>query len=192
MTRRQRPARRASSGACSMIHARQAQTQSGGQLRGARRRRSTRASTATTSTSRTPTAVSNVDCAHGADFTTDGPGIGNPLACVDNNFHGTHVAGIVGARRNGIGVVGVAPNVTLVPDQGLRRERQLLRQRRRPGPDVRRRPQAQRDQHELLRRRRRLQRSRPSSSARATRRSAPTVERDRARAATTPAARACR
>jgi len=59
--------------------------------------------------------VSNVDCQHGADFTADGPGVGNPLACVDNNFHGTHVAGIIGARRNGIGVVGVAPNVTLVP-----------------------------------------------------------------------------
>ena len=59
--------------------------------------------------------VSNVDCQHGADFTAEGPGIGNPLACVDNNFHGTHVAGIIGARRNGIGVVGVAPNVTLVP-----------------------------------------------------------------------------
>ncbi len=58
---------------------------------------------------------SNVDCAHGADFTAEGPGIGNPLACVDNNFHGTHVAGIIAARRNGIGVVGVAPNVTIVP-----------------------------------------------------------------------------
>ena len=59
--------------------------------------------------------ISNVDCARGADFTTEGPGIGSPLACVDNNFHGTHVAGIVAARRNGVGVVGVAPNVTLVP-----------------------------------------------------------------------------
>jgi subtilisin family serine protease len=58
---------------------------------------------------------SNVDCARGADFTFSGPGIGSPLACVDNNFHGTHTAGTIGARRNGIGVVGVAPNVTLVP-----------------------------------------------------------------------------
>ncbi len=58
---------------------------------------------------------SNVDCQRGADFTFQGPGIGSPLACVDNNFHGTHVAGIVAARRNGIGVAGVAPNVTLIP-----------------------------------------------------------------------------
>jgi subtilisin family serine protease len=44
-----------------------------------------------------------------------GPGIGNPNPCVDNQFHGTHVAGIVAAQANGLGVVGVAPNVTLVP-----------------------------------------------------------------------------
>jgi hypothetical protein len=59
--------------------------------------------------------TSSVDCLRGADFTAEGPGIGSPLACVDNNFHGTHVAGIIGARRNGLGVVGVAPNATLVP-----------------------------------------------------------------------------
>lgn len=62
-----------------------------------------------------PSGQSNVDCVRGADFTFEGPGVGNPLACVDNNFHGTHVAGTIGARRNGIGVVGVAPNATLVP-----------------------------------------------------------------------------
>jgi subtilisin family serine protease len=58
---------------------------------------------------------SNVNCAKGRDFTADGPGIGNPDPCTDSNFHGTHVAGIVGARANDYGVVGVAPNVELVP-----------------------------------------------------------------------------
>jgi subtilisin family serine protease len=59
--------------------------------------------------------TSNVDCARGRDFVPEGPGVGNPNPCVDNQVHGTHVAGIVAARANGIGVVGVAPNVTLVP-----------------------------------------------------------------------------
>jgi len=58
---------------------------------------------------------SNVDCARGRDFVAIGPGVGTPNPCEDNNFHGTHVAGIVAARANGVGVVGVAPNVTLVP-----------------------------------------------------------------------------
>ncbi len=58
---------------------------------------------------------SNVDCARGRDFIPAGPGAGNPVPCVDNGFHGTHVAGIVAARRNGHGVTGVAPNITLVP-----------------------------------------------------------------------------
>ena len=58
---------------------------------------------------------SNVDCARGRDFVPLGPTVGDPNPCHDNNFHGTHVAGIIGARVNGIGVVGVAPNVTLIP-----------------------------------------------------------------------------
>jgi subtilisin family serine protease len=57
----------------------------------------------------------NVDCARGRDFVSLGPGIGNPDPCMDNQFHGTHVAGIVAAQANGVGVVGVAPKVTLVP-----------------------------------------------------------------------------
>jgi lantibiotic leader peptide-processing serine protease len=58
---------------------------------------------------------SNVDCALGRDFVALGPGIGVPDPCTDNQTHGTHVAGTVGARANGVGIVGVAPNVTLVP-----------------------------------------------------------------------------
>ncbi|HUH15636.1 MAG TPA: S8 family serine peptidase [Gaiellaceae bacterium] len=62
--------------------------------------------------------VSNVDCARGRNsiaFVPDGPGVGTPDPCTDNGFHGTHVAGTIGARANGVGIVGVAPNVTLVP-----------------------------------------------------------------------------
>jgi subtilisin family serine protease len=55
----------------------------------------------------TDTDGSNVDCARGRDFVlTAGPGIGNPDPCTDNQYHGTHVAGTVGARANGIGMVG--------------------------------------------------------------------------------------
>jgi subtilisin family serine protease len=61
------------------------------------------------------TAGSNVDCTppEAADFTATVGGV--PGTCTDNQFHGTHVAGIVAAQANGLGVVGVAPNVTVVP-----------------------------------------------------------------------------
>ena len=61
---------------------------------------------------------SNVDCARGRNSLTalpPGVAVGTPDPCTDNQFHGTHVAGTIGARANGIGIVGVAPNVTLVP-----------------------------------------------------------------------------
>ena len=63
-------------------------------------------------------AGSNVDCARGRNsvsFLPAGPGVGTPDPCTDNQFHGTHVAGTVAAAANGVGMVGVAPNVTLVP-----------------------------------------------------------------------------
>jgi subtilisin family serine protease len=62
--------------------------------------------------------VSNVDCARGRDSLAvlpPGVAVGTPDPCTDNQFHGTHVAGTIGARANGVGVVGVAPNVTMVP-----------------------------------------------------------------------------
>jgi subtilisin family serine protease len=62
-----------------------------------------------------PGLTTNVDCPRGMDFVQAGPGIGTPIDCMDNNFHGTHVAGIVAAQANNHGVVGVAPNVTLIP-----------------------------------------------------------------------------
>jgi subtilisin family serine protease len=60
---------------------------------------------------------SNVACARGRDFVlSEGISpLGTPDPCTDNQFHGTHVAGTVAARANGRGIVGVAPNVTLVP-----------------------------------------------------------------------------
>ncbi|MBA2767715.1 MAG: S8 family serine peptidase, partial [Sporichthyaceae bacterium] len=61
---------------------------------------------------------SNVDCSRGRDSLAvlpAGVAVGVPDPCTDNQFHGTHVAGTIGARANGIGIVGVAPNVTLVP-----------------------------------------------------------------------------
>jgi subtilisin family serine protease len=63
-----------------------------------------------------PGLTTNVDCARGRDFVPTGPSplsIGTP--CNDNQFHGTHVAGSVAAQVNGYGMVGAAPNVTLVP-----------------------------------------------------------------------------
>lgn len=62
--------------------------------------------------------VSNVDCALGHDSLAvlpAGVAVGNPDPCIDNQFHGTHVAGTIAARANDLGIVGVAPNVTLVP-----------------------------------------------------------------------------
>jgi lantibiotic leader peptide-processing serine protease len=60
----------------------------------------------------------NVDCARGRNSLAalpPGVAVGTPDPCIDNQFHGTHVAGTVAAQANGIGIVGVAPNVSLVP-----------------------------------------------------------------------------
>ena len=65
-----------------------------------------------------PDSGTNVDCGRGRNSIIPlptGPGLGNPDPCIDNQFHGTHVAGTVAMQQNDHGLVGVAPNVTLVP-----------------------------------------------------------------------------
>ncbi|WP_199800347.1 S8 family serine peptidase [Erythrobacter mangrovi] len=57
----------------------------------------------------------NVDTSRAASFTRESDGN-------DLNGHGTHVAGIIGAKRgNGIGVYGVAPGIKVVPVKVLTR-----------------------------------------------------------------------
>jgi subtilisin family serine protease len=66
--------------------------------------------------------AANFDSALSENFTTDIPAIDGPCeydgcvdpADVDHGGHGTHVAGIVAAAANGFGVMGVAPDATLV------------------------------------------------------------------------------
>ncbi len=69
-----------------------------------------------------PDIAPNFDRALSRNFTTDIPSIDGPCefaGCVDpndrdDNSHGTHVASTVASPINGIGMAGVAPNVTLV------------------------------------------------------------------------------
>ena len=83
-----------------------------------RRTRSAQASTAIdrarwtrTSRSSTPASTRTTPTSTSSAASTARPS--NRAAWGDGNGHGTHVAGIVGALDNGIGVVGVAPGVRL-------------------------------------------------------------------------------
>jgi lantibiotic leader peptide-processing serine protease len=73
-----------------------------------------------------PDLAPNLDLGLSRNFAPDIPEIDGPCevaSCVDpigvdDNGHGTHVAGTVGAAANGLGVSGVAPKVTLVQLKG--------------------------------------------------------------------------
>jgi subtilisin family serine protease len=50
-----------------------------------------------------------VDDVYGWDFANNRPN------AMDDNNHGTHCAGIIGAERNGVGVIGISPKVRIMP-----------------------------------------------------------------------------
>jgi lantibiotic leader peptide-processing serine protease len=59
-----------------------------------------------------PDLAANVDFADSASCIGGVPNT-NPAAWMDDQGHGTHTAGTIAAAKNGIGIVGVAPNVRL-------------------------------------------------------------------------------
>ena len=115
-----------------------------------------------------PDLVANIDATRGRNCMN----LAQPP--VDGHGHGTHVAGIIAATAgNGIGVIGVAPEATIVPvkvldDTGQRDNGDRCVRRRLPDrPEHRRQPGEQRPgrQHEPRRHWRggRLQRRQPAS-----------------------------
>jgi subtilisin family serine protease len=59
-----------------------------------------------------PDLAANVDFANSVSCVSGVPDT-NPSAWMDDNGHGTHTAGTIAAAANGIGIVGVAPNVKI-------------------------------------------------------------------------------
>jgi subtilisin family serine protease len=59
-----------------------------------------------------PDLAANVDDAASANCVS-GAAVPGKVAAMDDNGHGTHTAGTIAAARNGLGIVGVAPNVKI-------------------------------------------------------------------------------
>jgi subtilisin family serine protease len=59
-----------------------------------------------------PDLAPNVDDANSVNCLTGAP-VPGKVAAMDDNGHGTHTAGTIAAAKNGIGIVGIAPNVRI-------------------------------------------------------------------------------
>lgn len=59
-----------------------------------------------------PDLAANVDSANSVNCVSGVP-VQGVVAAMDDNGHGTHTAGTIAAAKNGIGIVGVAPNVRI-------------------------------------------------------------------------------
>jgi subtilisin family serine protease len=59
-----------------------------------------------------PDLAANVDAANSVNCVSGVP-VAGAVAAMDDNGHGTHTAGTIAAALNGIGIVGVAPNVRI-------------------------------------------------------------------------------
>ncbi len=59
-----------------------------------------------------PDLAPNVDDADSVNCTSGAP-VPGKVAAMDDNGHGTHTAGTIAAAKNGIGIVGIAPNVRI-------------------------------------------------------------------------------
>ncbi len=102
----------------------------------------------------------NFDAALSRNFATDIPAVDGDCefaGCLDpadhdDNGHGTHVAGTIGAALNGVGISGIAPDADARQHPRRPGQRLLLPQPGRRRPHLRGQQRPRRRQHVLLRR----------------------------------------
>ena len=95
---------------------------------------------------RTSTVADSANCVSGV------AGTGHRAAWNDDNGHGTHTAGTIAAAANGIGIVGVAPNVKIAGIKAGNADGFFFPEAVDLRVHVGRRPRHRRDEQQLLRR----------------------------------------